>query len=241
MLSKLITSIFITILIVNAPATFAGATPPPPSWNPTYTANILVFADNSAVIKGDFKQFAEAKVSHLNSVLKQSHANVKFKLVGTRNINYKVPTLGSFKYDPYVVAEKKKTNAHIAYLFSDLDFAKRTCGRGYISTSNDWGFSVGRVKSSYCNIGNTFVHEIGHNLGLYHVHQDAPSSRKYAAGKAIWAWVTMMPYGNGRIKKQRFSNPYIKCDAFYSCGDENNGNAVRRINETAGARFNRNF
>jgi len=219
------------LFLTYSSLSFAGASKPPNSWNPDYVGSILILSDRSAIIRTNLKTFAKAKISSLNNTLKKSHINLKFKLAGSKKLNRRFSTLSQFASDKEVIYLKKKYNADIVYLFSDLDFSFSICGKGYVTTDNDWGFSAGRAASWICGSTHTFIHEIGHNLGLSHTYSGSSS---YASGHGTWAWVTRMGYPGvhgGWITKDRFSNPNIKCDSFYKCGDKKEADAARAITE----------
>ena len=82
---------------------FAAITPPPASWQPEYTVKILVFKDQTADVGHDFKEYAKARVSYLNSVLKRSRANIKAHLIGAIPITERIfKTAEDFMSDGYV-------------------------------------------------------------------------------------------------------------------------------------------
>ena len=231
------------VLLLSHNRILAAITPPPFSWQPEYTAKILVFKDQTADVGHDFTEYAKARVSYLNSVLKRSRANIKVHLIGAIPITMRTfKNAEDFMSDGYVREMKQKLGADIAFLFAELDFGISQCGFGVVTNSNKDAFSIGRAGYWLCLSGDTFVHEVGHNLGLTHTYSDRKDDL-YASGYGTFFWVTMMSYSlqhGGLITKHVFSNPALSCDKFYQCGDETLADAVRFINDNA-VRFTRNY
>ena len=239
MVNKII--ILLCLLCIND--ALAGSTPPPSVWSPDYQVKILFIIDDTANIGEDLKKYTDQKISSLNSTLKKSHVNLKAKSVGyarLQGVTFK--SLYDFRRHPTVGRLKKEKGADIVFVFSDLDFSWTVCGRGYRTQSNRSAYSAGRAGHWLCGATDTFIHEVGHNLGLAHNKSVSGKLAPYAAGHGNWAWVTVMGYPGthgGLITKDRFSNPNIKCDALYACGDSSDADAVRYINSGAGMRFSK--
>lgn len=215
-------------------------------WEPEYEARILFIKDKTVSLSDDVEQFYRDRVSHLNKVLRSSDANLKFDYAGFLHDKGHFESLGEFSKDEWVQHQKALFKADFVFLWSNSAVdgtVSNRCGVAYIAKTNNLAYAVAK-ESTKCNESDIFVHEIGHNLGLTHDYSDYPdeATSKYAAGYGNWAWVTMMGHtgvNGGYIQKQVFSNPRIDCDAFYTCGDTVEGDAVRYINETVGKRFKR--
>ena len=84
--------------------TFAAIARPPASWQPEYTVKILVLKDQIADVGQDFKEYAKARVSYLNSVLKCSRANIKAHFIGAIPITERIFKTGKdFMSDVYFI------------------------------------------------------------------------------------------------------------------------------------------
>lgn len=129
-----------------------------------------------------------AYISYANKAYDNSNVNLKLRLVHSEKLkNDYYPTvngynLDSFRADGYVQNLRKKHGADIVSL---VNLAERTndgyitCGigyvpQGYVSQYNSEGkFHYGASSQAYNLVGvdcgyNTFVHELGHNMGLGH-------------------------------------------------------------------------
>ncbi|PNQ53903.1 hypothetical protein C1141_18770 [Vibrio agarivorans] len=232
---------FLFIIFLVQTTSLAGISPPPSRWQPEYTMNILILKDNTVDMDENFLEYAQARVSLLNSVLKRSRANVKAKLVGANTLDMAFYNIEDFAFNQSVRKMKEDKHAHIVFLFSELNFDTSQCGLGAVTKVNETAYSAGRYESFFCSSGDTFVHEVGHNLGLTHTSNEH-SLAQYAAGHGTLFWVTVMAYHfyhGGLIRKQIFSNPEVQCDTFSQCGDTESADAVRFINQNVG-RFIRN-
>ena len=220
---------------------FAGTSPPSAQWQPEYAVNILILKDSTVEVSENFLEYAQARVSLLNSVLKRSRINVKAKLVSIDSLDIAFNKIEDLVFNHTVRKLKEEKNAHIVFLLSELNFGTSECGLGVVSGNNETAYSVGRYSHWLCLSGDTFIHEVGHNLGLTH-SSNQYSLAPYAAGHGTFLWVTVMAYQfyhGGLIRKQVFSNPELECDAFYQCGDAESADAVRFINQNT-ERFIRN-
>jgi hypothetical protein len=87
------------------------------------------------------------------------------------------------------------------------------CGIGYLMTSLDPGFESAAfsVTDKDCAAGNlTFAHELGHNQGCHHDHDNGgpPVIYPYAFGHRYGSWRTVMAYEPG-TRESFFSNPNV--------------------------------
>jgi len=152
--------------------------------------------------------------------------------------------LASLRKTEYVQSLKSKHNADFVYLFSHTEETarRRVCGLGFITNFNSSAYASQTLVSNYgCDpVGSkTFVHEVGHNLGLSHHFNDRQTS---ASGYGTWAFVTIMATPGkhgGYTRKSRLSNPDISCGFGYKCGDKNTADAITHINNWAPKRFNK--
>ncbi|MHC6527530.1 zinc-dependent metalloprotease family protein [Vibrio proteolyticus] len=160
---------------------------------------------------------------------------------------------------------RKDVGADMVAMFRNLDLNNTpdydaqqgliSCGLAWVVAANDWQYSPSNAKRlmyshSYINEcgADTFIHELGHNFGLNHAHeqyQGAPDygyphtnngTEKDAYGYGVQnSFATTMAYGflfgvNGR--SYTFSNPDKTCQG-QACGKKDYANAVRAINLTA--------
>lgn len=186
-----------------------------------------------------------AYISYANKAYDNSNVNLKLRLVHSEKLkNDYYPTvngynLDSFRADGYVQNLRKKHGADIVSL---VNLAERTndgyitCGigyvpQGYVSQYNSEGkFHYGASSQAYNLVGvdcgyNTFVHELGHNMGLGHsveqkskggVYQWARGYGEYGNFTTVMAY----PYVFGATGLLQFSNPSLyKCNG-RACGIE---------------------
>lgn len=228
--------IFISLLSTPSVSS-AGSSSPEPTFNPDYKVDILFVFDRGVSVN-DKNNFINTHISDLNSVLKDSRANLKAYSAGYIDSPRKIKNILDLNNDKFIRTHKKNKKADLVYLFGDLDLKSNVCGIAGLRSS----YGAGRVSHTGCTSTHTFNHEFGHMIGLAHSKNNSPSP-VYAAGHGNWAWVTIMGYPGthgGLIIKRNFSNPNIKCDALYSCGDAKTADAVRYINEVAPKRFKKN-
>ncbi|WP_394145356.1 zinc-dependent metalloprotease family protein [Vibrio atypicus] len=134
----------------------------------------------------------------------------------------------------------------------DYDATERliSCGLAWVMPAYRWNRSANYAKSrmyshSYMNEcgDDTFIHELGHNFGLNHAHEqyNTPPHLSNGTEKDAYGYgeqrkfATTMAYGflfGVRGRSYTFSNPNKQCEGV-ACGREDYANAVRAIGLTA--------
>lgn len=203
-------------------------------------------------------QNKEARVRYLvdlgNTVLANSGANFRFRLVYVNEVDYpedasNLKTLGDFLNNLDVFADlealRDEYGADLVTIVRPYNRDTHdSCGRAYIlGRNNSWmnprsAYSVASDGSSngyYCD-RRTLTHELGHNMGLAHDHnQTATGRHEYSHGHHVpGVFGTIMAYANKRV--DYFSTPLKTCQG-HPCGvpegEELPADAVRTLNETS--------
>ncbi|PKF78769.1 hypothetical protein CW749_14635 [Vibrio sp. vnigr-6D03] len=127
----------------------------------------------------------------------------------------------------------------------------RQCGRAHLLTKYYHDNSPKYIKRKlYSHVytneckDDTFVHELGHNMGLYHAREQYSGKLPHTNGKSYSGaygygvngqFATTMAYGHKFGVSKRtytFSNPDIQCNE-QPCGLKGMANAVKTIRYTA--------
>lgn len=246
-MKKLLLSLVASSLLISTAAQAGATASNPPTFSPSYQIKVLFMADDTVsndwpfnyreANKASRTDFINSHISDLNGILKDSRANVKAVNVGFVWLSgNKYADFLHFTQDGNVDSLRKQYGADVVYLFSTQTLG-RGCGRAAIGGR----FAIGRLSTGNCITTHTFNHQMGHMLGVYD-YGDKNAKPFYAQGYKIngtWSDIMATETGaGGGIIKRNFSNPDIKCDAFYNCGDSHH-NAVRAINESVPTRFSK--
>ncbi|MCX4026124.1 carbohydrate binding domain-containing protein [Endozoicomonas sp. SM1973] len=201
-------------------------------------------------------------ISYANKAYANSSINLKLRLVHSEKLktNYYQTVNGynldGFRADSYVQKLRKEHGADIVTL---VNLAERTndgyitCGigyvpQGYVSRYNSEGkFYYGASSQAYNLVGvdcgyNTFVHELGHNMGLGHSLKQKSVGGVYKWGRGYgeqgnFTTVMAYPYVFRATGLQQFSNPGLyKCNG-RACGVEktsyNGADSSENLNKLA--------
>ncbi|MGL4829513.1 MAG: zinc-dependent metalloprotease family protein [Vibrio sp.] len=122
------------------------------------------------------------------------------------------------------------------------------CGLAWIVGPSEWKAPQHAKKMMYSHSylnecgSETFIHELGHNLGLNHAHEQYKGFPHLSNGTEVDAYgygvknqfATIMAYPHffGVERSYKFSSPYSSCGGT-SCGVKNYANSVRAIGLTA--------
>ncbi|EGR0669180.1 endo-1,4-beta-xylanase [Vibrio vulnificus] len=159
-----------------------------------------------------------------------------------------------------IESERKKAGADMVAMFRNLDLkntpdydAKKgliSCGLAWVIPASDWRSNPRYAKSrmyshSYMNQcgDDTFIHELGHNWGLNHAHEQYENTPHFGNGTEKDAYgygvkdkfATTMAYGflfGVRGRSYTFSTPDKQCEGT-PCGKKDYANAVRAIGLSA--------
>ncbi|MEJ1157840.1 M12 family metallo-peptidase [Prosthecomicrobium sp. N25] len=171
-----------------------GTTTPPTTTPPTTSTNtdikvLIAYTPQAAAKVSDIQAQAQLAITLANAAFQRSGVKITYTLVGTVAASSYNETAGSYGdvLDDLTggasglanVATQR--NALQADLVSLLVARNEYCGVAWVvpdpdSGSAAWGTSVVSVD---CVSNNTFSHETGHNMGLYHdryVESSAPNS-----------------------------------------------------------------
>jgi metallopeptidase family M12-like protein/Calx-beta domain-containing protein len=166
-------------------------------------------------------------IDEANAAFAESGADVRLRLVHAVEVNYTesgdfITDLTRLRVltDGYMDEVGALRDAHGADLVSLVVYSGNSCGVAYMLPSLSplfapYGFSVVRGDCAVSNL--TFAHEVGHNFGCAHDHDNATSSIfDYAYGHRFTGdsgaqWRSIMSYFPG-IRVPRFSNPDVLYD-----------------------------
>ncbi|EGQ9967241.1 zinc-dependent metalloprotease family protein [Vibrio cholerae] len=130
-----------------------------------------------------------------------------------------------------------------------------SCGLAWIVAPSAWKYPQNAKKSMYSHSylnecgAETFIHELGHNFGLQHAHEqyqnkdgslylphlkDGTEVDAYGYGiKGQFATIMAYPHLFGVGRSYKFSSPDLLCEGGAPCGVKDYANSVRAIGLTA--------
>ena len=183
-----------------------------------------------------------------------SNVGVTFELIHSAEVNYIESSSGSTDLsrlqstnDGHMDEVHEWRNIYGADLVSLLAVRDDVGGMAYLMNNPNgnsaWGFSLSRIQQT---AGLTFIHEVGHTMGLHHHkqqnYQPGPGLFSYSAG---WRWFdnisgycTVMTYTSGQYFSDGrnasripvFSSPLITYNGI-STGHVLNGDNSRTVRE----------
>lgn len=178
-------------------------------------------------------------IAFANRAYENSQVDMRLRLVGSRQVDaygrVTESNLDSLRRDSTVARLRRETGADLVALVNLRQQVSGgyVCGIGYVPSGNsDSGqFYSNASAVGYSLVGvdcgvNTFVHELGHNMGLGHSH--AQNSRggvwPWARGHGVsGAFSTVMAYPQSYGTNNHlpvFSNPNIDSCQGLACGVE---------------------
>ncbi|RNE75584.1 endo-1,4-beta-xylanase [Vibrio cholerae] len=130
-----------------------------------------------------------------------------------------------------------------------------SCGFAWLVAPSAWKYPQNAKKSMYSHSylnecgAETFIHELGHNFGLQHAHEqyqnkdgslylphlkDGTEVDAYGYGiKGQFATIMAYPHLFGVGRSYKFSSPDLLCEGGAPCGVKDYANSVRAIGLTA--------
>lgn len=217
----------------------------PYSEDSTYvnTIEILFLVDSRLDTEGLTQEaFVEREIEFANSVFENSGVFIKLSIADirtielsqTRSLRSNIRYLGDRRYEYRDVnAWMIEANADLTYVFLNPRQNPEFCGAAYIDASTDISKRVGIVQCYqntvfqpdylryYNRAHETFVHEVGHNLGLEHDIDNTSNlngifpfslgyvipntTETYSDGSVFNGYGTIMSYSDEATKM--FSNP----------------------------------
>jgi len=166
-------------------------------------------------------------VTTSNTYYRNSDVDIQLNLVGAENINLD-SSLSGLATNSTVASLRDATGADFVTLLSN---SFGGCGQGYTTVQASRAFNI--VKRSCMT--HSYVHELGHNMGLGHsVAQDSRGSvHSYGVG---WGedgvFSTVMAYNsayNVRSRTYKLSNPDVETCNNRPCGRENVADSARAV------------
>ncbi|USD23149.1 M12 family metallo-peptidase [Microbulbifer variabilis] len=210
----------------------------------------IVYTDQAAAYTGDISAKIDQYIAYANNSFKNNLVDIQLNLVGTaRTSTDRRPTesdidtiTASSSYQNWRAS--KKADMIILLGMAETDGRYTTCGIAWVgqgsngtmyASTRDQAYSITAVDCGY----NTFVHELGHNMGLSHstAQQGTPGVYSYGYGHGVQnRFTTIMAYPHvfgTTTQFDIFSDPdWVACDGL-PCGERRNGvdisNAYRAI------------
>lgn len=167
-------------------------------------------------------------VTTANTYYRNSEVDIQLNLVGSQLIEID-DDLRTFRDNNTVQSLRESTGADfVTYISGSYSGG---CGSGYLTVNPRWAFSL--IARGCMN--HSYVHELGHNMGLGHsVAQDSTGSiYDYGIGYGVnRSFSTIMAYSSAYNVSRRtylLSNPDYTCNGF-TCGQENVADSARALN-----------
>lgn len=178
----------------------------------------------------------ESLVNKANKIYKDSSVFINLRVVHSEQINYSnnetnTSTLIKLTSDSSIQKLRNEKKADLVVLIRPFSLIQQSCGTAWLLGSNgrgleiskfsDHGYSVvsnGKDGSYFCS-DYTFIHELGHNMGLAHDMKNATSSGAFSFSYGFGIekkFGTIMSYINPRIG--RFSSSEQICIDNIHCG-----------------------
>ncbi|MFA0810248.1 zinc-dependent metalloprotease family protein [Microbulbifer epialgicus] len=204
----------------------------------------IVYTEQAEAYTGNISAKIDQYITYANNSFDRNDIDIQLNLVGTASISRdRRPTeddiraiAASSDYQNW----RASKNADMVILLgmSESDGRFTTCGIAFVGEgsngtmypdSRDSAYSITAVDCGY----NTFVHELGHNLGLSHsVRQGDTSGGVYSYGLGhgvLNKFSTIMAYPhsfNTTTQYDWFSDPdWVECSGL-PCGERVNGQDI---------------
>ena len=231
--------------------------------SPVYAAkqivDVMVVYPNQAttVTQGkDIPALAASYIEYANQTYKNSNVDIQLRLVHLRKVsvsgsgNVSSTALQNLARDQNIGEVRTKYGADLVVLLTLRQQVSGgfICGIGYVPQGTNGQFYSGAKYAGFSvtavNCGNpTFVHELGHNMGLGHSYAQGSRGGIYQWGRGHGKYnnfSTTMAYPHAygsAVRVQQFSSPtQVKCNNF-PCGvspNQNDGaDAVTSMNVVA--------
>lgn len=191
-------------------------------------------------------------ISYANRIYSANDVDIKLNLVhkekySNDNVTPTSDALSALRNSATVKALRSQHKADMVVLIGKsyrTDGSFTICGRGYVGTPSSGNNAAFNITAIDCG-SNTFVHELGHNMGLNHSRkQGNESGGFYTYGKGYgvdYRFTTIMAYPSafgGAFQLDVLSNPYrSNCLLFMTCGGKHNGEddaySVKALNNVA--------
>ena len=207
------------------------------------TVTILVVVDSRLPTEGlSIEEFVQNEFDFANQVLQKSRVYLRLRIADIRvldvdqdrNLTNNIKYFGVDSREFANVTQWQiESDADLAYLFLNPRINPTACGAAYLDATGGFKTSRGAIQcyqnSTYSNdqlryynrANETFVHEVGHNLGLDHDWQNAGkfgnifdysygyvipgTTEVYPDGSRFNGWGTIMSYADEPTGK--FSDP----------------------------------
>ena len=202
------------------------------AYMPTHAAQVDVLivydSETNSYYNGSPNTAIRGMVDQANSYLSNSRVDIQLNIVGTQQIGLP-DNLSTLRNDSQVANLRDSTGADfVTYIVGSSD---DYCGVGYLTTSASNAYNI---VARGC-MARSYLHEMGHNMGLGHSVAQGSKGRDYDYGVGYGVnnvFSTVMAYQDAYNSPQRtflLSNPDYQCSG-RTCGIENVADAARALN-----------
>lgn len=178
----------------------------------------------------------ESLINKANKIYKDSSVFINLRVVHSEQINYSndetnSSTLIKLTSDSSIKKLRNEKKADLVVLIRPFSLIQQSCGTAWLLGSNNRGSEISKFSDhGYSVVSNgfdcsyfcsdyTFIHELGHNMGLVHDMKNSTSSGAFSFSYGFGIekkFGTIMSYINPRIG--RFSSQEQICVDNIPCG-----------------------
>lgn len=214
----------------------------------------ILYTQPAADYTRDISAKVDSLVSYANQVYANNQIDIQLRLVGSTKVSDSDLRVNRDNLDlitnhTSIKNYRAANNSDMVVLLSKAETQVMngstffTCGIGWIGTGRNGTMSPGSRERAYsitavdCG-ANTFIHELGHNMGLVHSRRQGDTTGgvySYGMGHGVdnsFSTIMAYPHAFGRnvTRFDIFSDPdWVACNNL-SCGEAGISNAYRALN-----------
>ncbi|MCV2884372.1 M12 family metallo-peptidase [Aestuariibacter sp. AA17] len=210
---------------------------------------MILYSDNAASATSDIQGKIDHYIDHSNRIYANNYAELQLREVGTQSSSYTsssvVPSEGYLEAVKNSSGINSRRGTYKADMVVFLGTADRmpdgtVCGIGYVgqgnngtmySSSKELMYSITAVDCA----STTFVHELGHNMGLGHSQKQGSTGGVYTDGighgvNNVFSTIMAYPQAFGSATRlDYFSDPDWNACSGYPCGVQGVSNSYKTV------------